>query len=408
MNEDSYSSSTTPGDTANMETNPDTSFKEETPGGELEKSGINIDGPFDPAIIEHLPELSVEQLSKLESQISQEFADLSKNYIDARKSRVSSLLKNLDVQIKKLQDNDAEWTDIYFNQISSLEDYIAHPEDAQKGSEKFEAFLDTIKLPWELDDLFRTRKLELPFAEYVQRIIQPHQNELMALSNLKDYLATLVDQLLDKNRAILWKQYHADVVEYKEKLIQQTYEELSKLHKEYFGVNSNEELNLKNKFYYRSVVPMPMTDSIEYPQARLSSKNIDSYYDIDNVYCKKNKIEITSTKYEALGNLNAFNKEQHRYVIPQLQEANVILAGCMGLNDDDIDADMLLLRGHNPKKKAKSDSSKACISELSKESDSSDTKQLLYKDVLNMNRKRSEIAIEPYITNLAAANQLSD
>lgn len=402
MNEESYSSSTTPGDTANMESNIESSFLGEKSGALLEELGINIDDPFNPAIIEHLPELSVEQLSKLENQISQEFAELSRNYIDARKSRVSSLLKNLDVQIKKFQDNDAEWTDIYFNQLSALEDYTAHPEDAQKGSEKFEAFLDTIKLPWELDDLFKTRKLQLPFADYVQRIIQPHQQELVAFNNLKNYLTTLVDQLLEKNRVILWKQYHADVVEYKEKLIQQTYEELSQLHKEYYGVNSNEEYNLRNKFYYRSVVPMPMTDSAEYPQARLSSQNIDTYYDIDNVYCKKNKIEITSTKYETLGKLTNFNKEQHLYAIPQIQEANVILAGCMGLNEEDIDADMLLLRGNNYKKRKGADNSKVCIAEIQSEGKPSD-RQLLYKDVLDMNRKKSEIEIQPYGENPVTA-----
>lgn len=345
MNEDTYSSSTTPVEASQMDATSDTVYNDLNLPHTSEQLDLAPDEPFTPAMIECLPQMSIEQLSKLESQLSKEFTNLSRDYINARKCRVLSLIKNVDRQIKIFQDNDADWTDDYFGQLKALEDFISHPESAMQLSEEFKLFLKSVKLPWELDDIFSSRKETLPFAEYFQRIILPHQKELVALDNLKNYLTSLVDELAEKNKVILWKQCRADVVEYKEKLIRETYEDLELLHKEFYGVNSNEALILRNNAYYRSTVPLLIPDHDEITQARLSTSNIDSFYDIGNPYCKKNKVEITSTKHDALDRLKRFENDQSQYSIPQIQGASVKLAGCMGLNMHDIDEDLALIRG---------------------------------------------------------------
>lgn len=360
---------------------------------------ISPEVPFAPLIIDQLPNMTIDQLAKLESQLSKEFSDLSRNYLDARKSRIDTLIKNVDAQIKTFQDNDAEWTDLYLNQIKALEDYVAYPEAVMQRAEKFHELIESVKLPYELDDVFSGRKDTLPFANYFRRIIQPHQKELMALSHLRTYLTMLVDQLAEKNRVILWNQVRSDIVEHKDKLIKDTYEELYQLHKEYYGVNSNEICNLDNQSYYRSVVPAPIPEPNEQLQARLSTDNIDSFNDIDNRYFKKNKIEITSTKYDALDQLHNFEQEQSSYAIPQLDNARVVLAGCLGLGEADIDADLTLIRGRKRGANDKEATGGSSKQKTSDETSSLEPKRLLYQDVLNMNRKSSQISITPLNSN---------
>lgn len=398
MNGDSVSSSATPPDSSHMDTATDGLSQDDRLVSPLQDDGRARDEPFSPSLIKNLPNMSVEQLSKLESQLSREFSELSRDYTDARRTRIDYLLKNVNSQIKTFQDNDADWTDLYLNQLSALEDYVAHPEEAMQHSKEFQELLESIKLPWELDDLFNTRRHELPFAKYFQRIIQPHQNELMALDNLKNYSTRLVDLLAEKNKMILWNQYRADVAEHKEKLVTQTYEELAQLHREFYGVNSNEMLSLDNKSYYRSVVPAPIPELTESTPIRLSSKNIDSFNDFDNVYYKKHKIEITSTKYEALDGLHSFATEQNKYKIPQLDTAHVRLAGCMGLTEADIDADLALLRFHKDNQSKDSTSREFIEKGMDSEKlpqNSTESERLLYRSVLDLKKKDSEVPLVP-------------
>lgn len=393
MNGDSFSSSVTPPDSSHVYPDAEILSQEERLASPVLEDGSTQDEPFSPSMIENLPNMSVEQLSKLESQLSREFSELSRNYIEARKSRIDYLLKNVDAQIKIFQDNDADWTDLYLNQLLALEDFVSHPEEAMSHGQEFKQLLESVKLPWELDDLFESRRHELPFAKYFQRIIQPHQNELMALDNLKNYSTQLVDLLAEKNRMILWNQYRADVADYKEKLVNQTYQELAQLHKEFYGVNSNESLNLDNKSYYRSVVPAPIPQLSDSTPVRLTSGNTDTFNDFDNVYYKKHKIEITNTKYNALDGLHAFATEQNKYTIPQLESAHVRLAGCMGLPEADVVADLALLRSH--KNNQTKDTKGSDHIDRSTRSESTDDERLLYRSVLDLKKKDSEVALVP-------------
>lgn len=390
MNEESLSSSSTPIDSTQAVTGSEYLPTEDSSQFVSEGVALSVDESFAPALIEQLPQMSVEQLLKLENLLTREFSELSKAYVEARKGRVSTLLKRVDAQIKVCQDNDAEWTDIYLLQLSLLEDYVSHPKRAMLFPEEFQEFLDSVKLPWELDDLFSERKVELPFADYFLRIIQPHLKELMAINNGKNYELAFLDQLAEKNRVILWNQCRYDMIEYKEKLVRQTYEELAKLHRDYFGVDANESFISLNKSYYRSVVPLGVSEAKEPShQVRLASDNIDSFNDIDNTYCKNNRIQNTSSKYDILASLNTFDREQSLYKIPQQENARVKLAGCLGLNDSDINADLQLLRRCSHKRPVENNEMLAGDLQHTK------PRSLLYKDVLQMNQKQSQMKLVP-------------
>lgn len=392
MNGDSVSPSA-PLESSQMET-PQDLFSQEPP--DLLQQPPDSDVPFSPTLIEQLPNMSVEEITKLEILISREFSALSRDYLEARKSRIDSLLKSVNAQIKIIQGHDAEWTDLYLNQLAALEDYIAYPEALVQHSKRFKELLGSVKLPWELDDLFHSRGDQLPFAKYFQQIILPYQKELMALDNQRNYSSALVDQLAEKNHFILWNQYRADIVEYKEKLVRQTYAELAELHEEYYGINSNEMLVRGNKSYYRSVVPVSGSDLNESTQMRLAPTNIDSFSDIENRYHKKNKIEITSSKYDALERLRVFNTEQGKHAIPQVYDATVKLVGCLGLTEEDISADLALISSQTRVLKENLQRNSGSNSENGEEKIKEAKGPLLYKDVINMNKKESTIEFIPF------------
>lgn len=330
---------------------------------------LDMSGPFEPEMIANLPQLSIQQLSKLEECISEEFASLAQEYVAARKSRVEYMQKNVESQIKKFQHNDSSWSNFYNQQVQLIETLSTltensvikdnsssrhhnkyHHASALDFEKELQQLMASLELPLDFDDVFKHRMGDLPFAEYFREIVDLHKAQLVALMQLNRYQSDLIETITEKNKVILWKQYREDVLEYKNKLINETRQELENLHNEYHGINSNASVANTNMHYYRSVVPVEISksDSRHGAQRLLSTKIHDKYHGVDNIYYRNNRVEITDTKIAAQKRYREFSQQQNKYKIPQLNTVSVKLGGCLGLTKEELDADLALIRLHDP------------------------------------------------------------
>lgn len=322
---------------------------------------FTLAGPFEPELIPKLPAMTSDQLSQLEEALSSEFSALSKNLLSARQVRVDNMVAAIDRQIKLCQASDELWSRKYSNEVklierlaNSTENYVLAQEkgygsEQLESSKKFDAEVDelvsNLVLPLMVDDIFGERGDELPFAPLFKKIIQQFRDQLEALQSQKKYQEKLVDANVEKNSAILWKQYKRDAQERRQQLIDQTYLELNELYKEYYYVSDNLLANLDAANYYRSVVSVEdIRNGHEGQTGRFAPGNTDSYYDVDARYYKNNRIQVTDAKEAALSRIDRFSAEQSRYSIPQLDDANVKLSGLQGLTQEETDSDILLLR----------------------------------------------------------------
>lgn len=306
------------------------------------------EGPFEPETISRLPQFTIPQLNKLEEQIHREFSSLAQQYLTARVPRNDVLLAKIELQIKQFQQNDNSWAKIYNLQVRNIERLLHNtetlamadrgylPSEIQRSLSQFEEDLSTlcssVELPLNLDDVFADRKAALPFADYFAEIVNLHEAQLQALLNQKCYQTELVDSLAEKNKIIIWKHYRNDVVEYRERLITQTYEELEKLNNEFLGISSQHDLAAANDAYYRSVLPLQSDDLPAHKAHGIFSDQL------------RNRICLTDTKMAYLNQLHEFESQQAKYKIPQLDPATVRLAGCMGLTESETEADLALIR----------------------------------------------------------------
>ncbi|OBA20102.1 hypothetical protein METBIDRAFT_45324 [Metschnikowia bicuspidata var. bicuspidata NRRL YB-4993] len=320
-------------------------------------------GPFEPEMIANLPQMTIQQLSKLEDCISDEFALLAREYVQARKSRVEYMQKNIESQIRTFQQNDTSWSSFYNQQVKLIDTLTNLTENNVIGDNtsschqkiddtvleietQLKQLTASIELPLDLDVVFKHELGDLPFAEYFKEIVDLHKAQLVALLHHIQYQSDLTESITEKNRVIFWKQYKADVLQYKEKLINQTCQELENLHKEYHGISSEANEANTNSHYYRSVVPVEMSkaDARCNTQYLLSTKNLDKYHGFDNIYFRNHRIEITDTKKAVQRRFQEFLDQQNQYKIAQLDSVAVKLAGCMGLSKEEAENDLALMR----------------------------------------------------------------
>lgn len=317
---------------------------------------------FDPEIISKLLAMTSDQLSQLEELLSNEFATLSKKFLSARQVRVNSMLAAIDRQIKLCQANDELWSQKYNQEVKLIERLANNTENhvlaQEKGSTSQDRFVPPIKfdaevadlmsnlvLPFEMDTIFSERGDELPFAPQFKKIIQQFRDQLRALQNQEQYQEKLVDANVEKNSAIVWKQYKEDAQKRRQQLIDQTYMGLDELYKEYYGISDNKLANIDAADYYRSVVSVEdIRNGHEGQVGRFAPGNIDSYYDVDSRYYKNNRIQVTDAKRAAVSSFKQFSAEQSRYTIPQIDDAKVRLSGLQGLTQEETDSDLMLLR----------------------------------------------------------------
>lgn len=360
-------------------------------------------GPFETEIIPKLPAMTSDQLSQLEEAVSSEFAALSKKLLSARQVRLDNMIAVIDRQIRLCQASDELWSQKYNSEVKLIEHLANRTEnhvltqEKGYGSEqleslkKFDAEVDdlvsNLVLPLMVDDIFGERGEELPFAPLFKKIIQQFRDQLDALQSHKHYQEKLVDANVEKNSAILWKQYKRDALEQRQQLIDQTYLELNELYKEYYGVSDNLLANLDAANYYRSVVSVEdIRNGQEGQTGRFDPGNIDSYYDVDARYYKNNRVQVTDAKEAVLSGIDRFSAEQSRYTISQLDDANVKLSGLQGLTQEETDSDLLLLRSRAPMEPTESPKD-------NKQQDIEDNAE--FQAVLNSDRLPSQVEMEP-------------
>lgn len=325
---------------------------EPTPEIPVLESGPEVpQGPFDPSTILDLPAMSLDKLAIIEALLAAEFNSLSKEYVDARAERTKYLLSIIDELILAAESHDREWSTIYGEKTKNLEKVIAAPEhyllgmsEEKYNDETLRALVALIVAPKDLDDI-AARNDKLPFAQHFRKISKPYETQLQALRNQYDYQNALIDNNVTRNKEIIWEQYLQAMLDRRDDLIEKTHHELAKLYEEFHGIRAERSAILDWNHYFKSVVPVSeMADSEPHLQVRLKRENVDSYYDIDNRYFKKNKIQLTKAKMDALENLREFEAKQRGHGMPHHEEATVKLTSCSGLTQDEVDADLEALR----------------------------------------------------------------
>lgn len=308
------------------------------------------EGAFEPSTVLDLPGMSSETLAKIEAQLANEFASLSREFVEARKPRIEYLLKRIDQLIADAENHDREWNQICSSKIKQIEAVFTAPEHYLLGTSKEEpneedlkSLISQVIAPLDLDDI-AARNDELPYSVFFKKIIRPYETQLDALHNQYIYQSALINQNVERNQSIIWKQYLQDILDMRNELIDKTYLELTSLYEEFHDIRPGKVAASEWNHYYRSVVPSGDIPEEKFQQVRLKRGNIDSYYDIDNRYFKKNKIKLTKAKMDVLEGLSEFEAKQRGHDVPQRDDIIVNLTSCAGLTQDEVDDDLGLLR----------------------------------------------------------------
>lgn len=314
-----------------------------------------LNGKFEDEDLSSLPFSSAEELQKHEILLQKEFEQLSEEYIVARKSRINHLLTSLNHYIKIFSENDKNWTKIFNFELETIKSIkintenlilsklkLSNPIDIIENLDEYELELNelfnNIQSPLDFDDIFKvnsSKSKEIPFEKNFKNFFKPFEKHLKSVSNENNYQTNLIKSNVRGNQMILWKQYYNHALSQKEKLINETYNELHQLYKEFNHMDEYQQIEKDWKAYNKSIVGINnLKPSSEY------QSNHDIYYDVDNPYFRKNKIELTNIKQTILNDLNKFNNQQRNHG----SDNSTILNSCFGLSWNEIDQDLLSIR----------------------------------------------------------------
>ncbi|CUM53252.1 uncharacterized protein AC631_04263 [Debaryomyces fabryi] len=325
---------------------------------------------FKESHLSNLTHSSIEELTNFENDISQEFNSLSKEYLNSRVIRINHLINSLSYFISKVSEDETEWLEVFNTQTETINNIKTNTEDlilsSKTGSVKnicdtLDEYEDTLKYlfqniqsPLSLLGNYKVNFLakgdvankgrQLPFEGQFDNVIRPYGNDLKSILGESHYNHLLLESTTRANSTVIWKQYKSDLVAYKNKLINETYEQLNDLYKEYHNVNEGEQKNKNKEQYYRSVISQAdLKRSYDAANSDTAvSNNHDNYYDSNNSYFKKNKIELTNEKYRILSKLERFEKSQAAH--SNTSNISYKLNSCSGLSSNEIANDINLLR----------------------------------------------------------------
>jgi hypothetical protein len=353
-------------------------------GGQVDKSA-----DFDPQTLAQMANYSTEELSRVEKGLAKEFKSISRQYIEARLSRIHKLIEQSAHLIKVAYTNDKNWLKIYNFEIETINNIKTNTEDLilmnsgvirnkydllksiDEYEEELKEIFKNLQSPLAFDDTLKvlesgslqTQELsKLPFSYLFQNVFQPHIQNLRSIVNEKDYQSRLLSHNSQGNSAIIWKQYYHNLVRRKQELIDKTSDELNSLYKEYHHINQQHVNKTHWKHYFNSVISIndlkptaegePVNSiNTHNTVTLLSHSNDPSYANLDNQYLLNNKIESTVTKINILQGLNRFDQSQNRSkdLAPNSRK-RIKLNSCLGLTGDEIDSDILALRLAMPEK----------------------------------------------------------
>ncbi|RLV83550.1 hypothetical protein JA9_004779 [Meyerozyma sp. JA9] len=274
--------------------------------------------------------LSPDSVAKLEAQLAEEFKDTSKAYLKARLSRISHNLESLRNVIGYITKQETQWTRKQKDELSRVQalkseaENSALREDGTKYSRRREDpdvelqhLIDNLASPAHYDTILGGNMVsEVPFAEDLRKIISPIRAELAAIDQDNTYQEQLIRSITNKSVEILWEQYRQGLLDNKNRMIDETYEQLSNLEREYYDLVPNKIKNEQMDQYHKSVVPVTSIKrhhdelvskedlaNSKFRQESPSPYNQDSHYSVKSRFVRNNRIEITNARREALESL---------------------------------------------------------------------------------------------------------
>ncbi|KAK6462356.1 hypothetical protein DFJ63DRAFT_335683 [Scheffersomyces coipomensis] len=209
---------------------------------------------------------------------------------------------------------------------------------------------------------------KLPFPYLFDKFFKPHKQSLKTIVNEKRYQSKLILDNSLGNSTIIWKSYYNDLIKRKQTLVQQTYDELNNLYKEYHHVNYNEVSQRQWKHYYRSILnpqdvkvpseegfiygrpPTPLVDTSNTSNVKdiVAANRDTNYANLDNQLIQKNKYELTQLKRKIVNANKDFESIQASNG-GQSSKKRIRLNNFTGLTRDEIDQDIQLLRKETKK-----------------------------------------------------------
>lgn len=319
---------------------------------------------FDPQKLTDFLNLEADELATYEGDVSKEFSSLARQYVKSRLSRINHMINLLGIYIKKFNDFDKTWLKIYGLEVKTLHQIRTSTEDLilsnrfmspstiinklNEDENELLEILVNIQYPLELVNDFDVNDgsgFELPFKEHLDKVIRPYIHDLKSIEKERLYQSDLIELAVATNMEVIWNQYSRGLVDYKEQLIEETCKQLQSLNNEYHHISHN-FLNQEDwKNYYCSVV---RHSQIEGSRALSEDQNFgynhDKFYDTDNIYYKNNRIELTNHRRRILSQLQLFKKSQELHGSKNNTHEKHILNSCVGLSENDINSDLVLLR----------------------------------------------------------------
>lgn len=307
-----------------------------------------------------LRNLSDEELQKLEENISTEFKELSYGYIQSRLSRINFILSSINETIKAYSESDIRWQKRISEETGTLSRIKSYSEDCllnKKGGSTATNDRRFSELESEIKDIrkdilypsgdtnglkFETlpkETLSLPFQQELKKIVQPFENEVKFILNESKYRLNMLNETAKANLGICWKQYFSDLHSCKNSMINKTYEHLNRLYEEFNHINYPEILKKDADNYYRSVMPVGL--------GKRSYSGRDFVLDTEQerpfVLNKKNKVQLTDTKYRILlkqkGHISVSSSNSGTGGL-----VRQLALGCTGLSKSEVEQDLLALR----------------------------------------------------------------
>ncbi|RCK55708.1 hypothetical protein Cantr_05568 [Candida viswanathii] len=337
-------------------------------------------------LLKEISQMSVEELTELEQQLSSEFKTIGKEYLESRLSRISVILEKLNNLIKLATANDKSWLKIYNFEVETINNIMTNTEDLimvnngtlknkpdllksiDEYQEELKEIFKNLQSPFDFDNTFKydneylknhgninNNLSKLPFPYLFNDYFKRHRDGLHAISKEKDYQTKLIKDNLYGNRIILWKQYYSSVNQKKQILINKTQHELNQLYKDYYRLNEYKNTETSNRAYYRSLYTPFYIDSLTDDKidtintkdvgAVLNSNHDSNYVELDTRYRAKNKIELSHIRRNIKSKdwevSNIANNIKRAFEDDARQEETEI---CSGLNDFEADQDLSLIR----------------------------------------------------------------
>ncbi|MCP8716578.1 MAG: hypothetical protein M5E90_04075 [Asgard group archaeon] len=334
-------------------------------------------------LLKEISQMSVDELNELEEQLSTEFKTVGKEYLDNRLSRINVILEKLNNLIKLATANDKSWLKIYNFEVETINNIMTNTEDLimvnngklknkpdllksiDEYQEELKEIFKNLQSPFDFDNTFKydneylmnhkninNNLSKLPFPYLFNDYFKRHRDGLNAISKEKDYQTKLIKDNLYGNRIILWKQYYNSVNQRKQKLINDTQNELNQLYKDYYRLNEYKNAETSNRAYYRSLTnPFAVDANTDDKIDTINNKDLDTvlnsnqdsnYIELDTRFKPKSKIELSDIRQRIkqkdweVSNIAQRIKRSYDY-----EESNEI---CTSLNDFEADEDLLLLR----------------------------------------------------------------